>query len=274
MKKKRPIILFDMDGTLTPARKPIRWDMVKRLVELTELADIGIVTGSGLDYLQEQCNLMWNEVGSVNSFHINLLPCNGTQMYRFWDYKWRQTFEVNMRTEIGNESYTKLLTYVMEEQKKLLKTPDISLPFTGNFISYRQSLLNWCPIGRDANSEDRTTFQEFDKEHRYRLKVKKRLEKKLEKENIVGMTVKGIEIALGGQTSLDIFPTGWNKTYSLQHFENRDIWFVGDRCEAGGNDQALYDVIKKTGKAFQTSGPIKTMKIIEQTIIPKLKESK
>ena len=272
MKKK--IVLFDMDGTLTPARKPIKWDMVKMLSRLSEIADIGIVTGSGLDYLQEQCQLLWSEVGSVKSFHINLLPCNGTQMYRFWDYKWRPISKVDMRTEIGDKSYTQLLTYIIEEQRKLLKAVNIPLPFSGNFISYRQSLLNWCPIGRDANNKDRVAFQEFDKKHDYRVKAKKRLDKKLKKENIVGMTVKGIEIALGGQTSLDIFPTGWNKTYSLQHFENRDIWFIGDRCDKGGNDQAIYEALSESGKAFKTTGPTQTMNIIEHTIIPELRETK
>ena len=82
------------------------------------------------------------------------------------------------------------------------------------------------------------------------IEAKKKLEKKLNKENI-----KGIEIALGGQTSLDIFPSGWNKTFALQHFIGRDVWFVGDRCEEGGNDHAIYNAVavKKEGKGILDS---------------------
>ena len=266
--KRRPIVLFDMDGTLTPARKSIKWDMVKTLAGLSEHADIGIVTGSGLNYLCEQCNTLWNEVGSVKTIHLHLLPCNGTQVYRYLDYKWRQTFARDMRAEIGNETYTLLLTYILSAQKKLLTMHNISLPFTGNFISYRQSLLNWCPIGRDAGVDDRASFQEFDEDGQYRNKAKKKLEKKLKKENI-----EGIEIALGGQTSLDIFPTGWNKTFALQHFPWRDVWFVGDRCEEGGNDHAIYSAVKKERRAYSTTNPQETMKIINEIIIPHLRKS-
>lgn len=268
MKKKDAIILFDMDGTITPPRKAIKYSMVRALKTLSQYTHIGIVTGSGFDYLYEQCKLMWDENDSVKRFYIHLLPCNGTQVYRYWDYRWRQTFGVDMREQISNETYTKLLTYIFVAQEKLLKASHISLPFTGNFVSYRQSLLNWCPIGRDAAADDRASFQEFDKQHGYRIKAKKKLEKKLKKNNI-----EGIEIALGGQTSLDIFPTGWNKTFALQHFTGRDVWFVGDRCEVGGNDQAIYDVIEKEGQAFKTSGPIETIKIIKENIIPKLREN-
>ena len=133
--------------------------MVKTLVELSKEADIGIVTGSGLDYLRTQCNTLWSEVGSVKMVHLHLLPCNGTQVYRYLDYKWRQTYSVDMRTEIGNETYTQLLTHILGIQKKLLTMDNVSLLFTGNFISYRQSLLNWCPIGRDAQDEERASFQ-------------------------------------------------------------------------------------------------------------------
>ena len=268
--KRRPIVLFDMDGTLTPSRKPIKWNMVKTLVGLSEYADIGIVTGSGLNYLSEQCSTLWSEIGSVKTVHLHLLPCNGTQVYRYLDYKWRQTFTRDMRAEIGNETYTQLLAYILSAQKKLLTMHNISLPFTGNFVSYRQSLLNWCPIGRDAGADERASFQEFDKDGGYRNRAKKKLEKKLNKENI-----KGIEIALGGQTSLDIFPMGWNKTFALQHFVGRDVWFVGDRCEEGGNDHAIYNAVavKKEGKAYWTAGPQETIEIINQTIIPHLQRS-
>ena len=256
-----------MDGTLTPPRKPIEWEMVKKLHVLKQYADIGIVTGSGLNYLIEQCNLLWSEPEGIHPVNIHLLPCNGTQVYRFLDYKWRPTFTTDMRVAIGNETYTKLLVHIFEAQKKLLKACNIVLPFTGNFISYRQSLLNWCPIGRDANAEDRTAFQMFDKHHNYRIKAKRKLEKKLKKEKI-----EGIEIALGGQTSFDIFPSGWNKTFSLQHFKTRDVWFIGDRCMAGGNDQAIYEVLRKRKRSFKTSGPLQTSQLITENIIPNLQD--
>ena len=45
------IILFDMDGTLTYPRKPFDQALTPSLINLAQYADIGIVTGSDLDYV-------------------------------------------------------------------------------------------------------------------------------------------------------------------------------------------------------------------------------
>ena len=267
--KNKDIVLFDMDGTITPARKPIEWDMVKILSNLSKFCDIGIVTGSGFDYLTEQCKMMWTDVGSVSMQSIKLLPCNGTQLFLANRFEWDQVFIEDMREKIGKDTYRACISTILSMQEKLTKGTGANLPFTGNFISYRTSLLNWCPIGRDSNDEERDKFKAFDKEHVYRTKAKKKLEKKFEKYDI-----KGLEIALGGQTSLDIFPKGWNKTFALNHFPNSTVWFIGDRCENGGNDQAIYDVVSNSNKAFKTTGPKETISIIEDTIIPNLKKNK
>lgn len=42
----------------------------------------------------------------------------------------------------------------------------------------------------------------------------------------------GLTFSIGGQISFDVFPHGWDKTYSLQHVENEgfeEIHFFGDK---------------------------------------------
>ena len=51
------------------------------------------------------------------------------------------------------------------------------IPFTGEFVSYRESLLNWCPIGRMADDDDRQAFIEYDKSSGLRKKYLTRLKK-------------------------------------------------------------------------------------------------
>jgi len=80
-----------------------------------------------------------------------------------------------------------------------------------------------------------------------------------------------VTVALGGTTSFDIYPDGWNKTYGLQHYPEREIYFIGDRCEVGGNDWHIYEALKKEGRAWQTTGPENTIEIIQQ-LIKKLQE--
>jgi phosphomannomutase len=78
--------------------------------------------------------------------------------------------------------------------------------------------------------------------------------------------IDGLTIKLGGDTSFDIFPEGWDKTFCLQHFSDYTHWFVGDRCGENGNDKEIYDLLKEKDKAFETSGPDETRILIGLTI--------
>ena len=74
---------------------------------------------------------------------------------------------------------------------------------------------------------------------------------------------------MGGNTSIDIYPIGWDKTYALNHYEDYDHWFVGDRCTLPtGNDKPLYDKIKETkpNQAFEVKTTSDTVEIIKDII--------
>ena len=45
--------LFDMDGTLTEARRPAKKEVAEALFNLSNYGDIGILTGSHLKYVVE-----------------------------------------------------------------------------------------------------------------------------------------------------------------------------------------------------------------------------
>ena len=77
--------------------------------------------------------------------------------------------------------------------------------------------------------------------------------------------------SIGGQISFDVFPTGWDKTYCLQHLETEKsisgtefstIHFFGDKTYKGGNDWEIYDDERTTGHAV--SSPEDTMKILKE----------
>ena len=129
-------------------------------------------------------------------------------------------------------------------------------PVSGNFISYRNSLLNFCPPGRDATNDDREKFENVDKELSIRKRLLKKLRKDLKEEGI-----ESIDCTLGGYTSIDIYPTGWDKTYALRYFKGRDVWFVGDRArDPSGNDYEIHKACEP--RSFHTNSPITTDSII------------
>ena len=96
----------------------------------------------------------------------------------------------------------------------------------------------------------------IDKESNLRTRVLTELRTILK---LRGM-LKDVTIKLGGDTSFDIYPAGWDKTYGLKHFSGWDVWFVGDRCDIDGNDFEIYQAC--LGQSYVSSGPEHTLEII------------
>lgn len=258
----RNIVLFDLDGTLTPARKAMVTSTADAICQLTEYADIGIVTGSPIEYIRQQASLLWESLD--NPERLKIMPCNGTQLYLWNGLDYEKHESVNMREHLGDDSYRRLIWILLNLQVNMVEGMEI--PLSGNFISYRESMLNWCMIGRDATPTERNMFTEVDVKFGIRKKLSEAFIKNLEE-----FGIKDVDHAIGGNTSIDVYPTGWDKRYALKHVHEYDnVYFVGDKCKPGGNDYALYNELDK-GVRFMTSGPAVTEEIISENILPACK---
>ena len=258
------IALFDMDGTLTESRKNMDSEMCNALRKLQlEGFVIGVISGSDLDYIIEQCNLIV-DIPGLDFDMLELFPCNGTKHYRLGEYgNPVKQYENSMKDFLTKEIYQKLVSELSKILAKIAVNSDLSgsLPLTGNFINMRGSMINFCPIGRNANHEDRKIWCDLDKKFKIRHHILKSLKKSFSQDPVV--------FKLGGDTSIDIFPKGWDKTFVLKNFkEEDDLWFIGDRCQHLGNDKELYDAIKlrSSGESFETDRPSKTIEIIKNII--------
>ena len=247
---------FDMDGTLTEARQIISQNMIDALTKLSNHCDICVVTGSEYSYVKEQLNNIIN-VDSMEGV-LNLFPCNGTQK---WDLKGNKIYCKSMSIQIGNDNFEKLCKFLIEEQCAYI-TNFPNAPLTGNFIVNRGSLLNYCPPGRNCTTEQREDFISIDVQQSIRFCTFVRLNTFLRTHNIK------CSAALGGNTSIDIYPIGWDKTYGLNHFKehHNNIYFVGDSCSPGQNDYELYKNLSVYGNSFKTGSPEETLTIIEKLI--------
>jgi len=257
-------VLFDMDGTLTEARKPIKSDMVECIDRLSKFANIGIVTGSPKDYIVEQLKLGIETWDAKTLRKITYYPCNGTQVYAYDKFlmsleeKSSVTIKDYLETKGDSDLlYTHMIMNLLDLQSHAVKTYKDLKP-VGHFISYRGSLVNWSMVGREATHEDREAFVKVDKE----LDIRKNLRSILRHRfDVFGLET--IELALGGSTSIDIYPAGWDKTYVLNHVDEKDSWFFGDKCEPGGNDYALYEKLKDDNRSFKVVSPDETIKKVE-----------
>ena len=253
----RDIVLFDMDGTLTEARQAFSQDLSSPLWDLSQLADVGIVTGSDLNYVKEQMSRLI-DIHSIR-YRLHLLPCNGTKYLippssANEDHK--MVHEASMEKELGKTNYNNLLGILVKLQAEMT---EYDIPLTGHFISARGSTINWSPIGRNANDKQRSRFKKFDKEWSLRRQFLNKLGNEI---SDIGLYDE-ITVKLGGDTSFDIYPTGWDKTYALRHFGGRNVWFVGDRAHSPkGND---YEIFQACGpRSFHTTGPKETIEVISK----------
>ncbi|WEW60328.1 Phosphomannomutase 1 [Emydomyces testavorans] len=227
---KNTICLFDVDGTLTPARR---------------------VGGSDLAKQQEQLGTPSTAVTSLFDF---CFAENGLTAYRLGKPLTGNSF-IHW---LGEEKYQNLVDFCLKY------IADIKLPKKrGTFVEFRNGMVNVSPIGRNASVEERNEFEKYDKEHN----IRKSLVAALKKE----FPDYGLTYSIGGQISFDVFPTGWDKTYCLQHVEAEKgisgieysaIHFFGDKAFEGGNDWEIYSDSRTTGHAVK--GPEDTMKLLKE----------
>jgi phosphomannomutase len=265
MPPPKDIVLMDMDGTITPPRKHIKPDMIAAILDLCYSADVGIVSGSNIDYVMEQCGNQF--ITSGMSRRIILMPCNGTKVYQDQKEEYVETYSVSLKNEIGHRLYRKLAAGILLAQSEIIKHFDI--PVSGRFLSYRESTLNWSMIGRDSTQDERVTFANRpDRDH-----IRKDAMYIFDtKSGLTAEELGSIEMVLGGETSIDIYPKGWDKTYALNHTRGTTTWFIGDKCEPGQNDHHIFEELAPHDRAFKSSGPDHTIEIIDH-IIAEIKNS-
>ncbi|CAJ0936994.1 unnamed protein product, partial [Mesorhabditis belari] len=244
----KTLLLFDVDGTLTAARRGINPEMRSFLMDVrAKGVPIAVVGGSDLNKITEQ--LADSDHDKLVSSFDYVFAENGVVGFHGKD----QYSTKLIQDQMGEEKLQDLINFVLEYFSKL------RLPHKrGNFVEFRKGMINFSPIGRSCSHEEREHFVAYDKEHKIRETFVKILEEKF--------SSYGLTFAIGGQISVDVYPNGWDKTYCLQYLENdfETIHFFGDRTMPGGNDHAIY--VDKRVIGHSVEGPNDTKKQVEETL--------
>ena len=241
----KKVILLDMDGTITMPRKAIQPEMIVQLDSMiADGYELGIVSGSNLDYMDEQL-ASWPK-WTKDCKMVHKFPVNGTQ-------------GLDMKNEYTGFEWACLLDDIRSADRRMrLSMGGEYIRKPENIIQFRGSAINWCPIGRDANEKQRKRFVGLDYAFDFRINFMKQMKTRpLFHEKTV--------IKLGGQTSFDIYPSGWDKSYVFKNFEGFErIYFIGDKCEPMGNDYEGF--IKAGDYGIQTDGPESTGRILSEIL--------
>jgi len=244
----KKLVLFDVDGTLTPARQQASPEMIHLLRDLRKKVVIGFVGGSDLGKISEQLSVAGANVTEDFDFAF---AENGLTAYRMGKVLASQSF-IN---HVGEEKYKKLVNFILHY------IADMDVPIKrGTFVEFRNGMINVSPIGRNASIEERHAFEAHDKKHGLRAAFVKVLQEKF--------ADYGLTFSIGGQISFDVFPTGWDKTYALRHVQEEgfeEIHFFGDKTYKGGNDYEIFTDHRTVGHAVNS--PADTMRICKELFL-------
>ncbi|GAA5821479.1 hypothetical protein JCM10212_002123 [Sporobolomyces blumeae] len=133
------ICLFDVDGTLTPARRTASAEILEVLKAVRQKAVIGFVGGSDLAKITEQ--LAINGQNITDDFDFCFAE-NGLTAIKLGQDLESQSFI----KFLGEDNYKRLVKFVLHY------VADMDIPIKrGTFMEFRNGMVNISPIGRNAS---------------------------------------------------------------------------------------------------------------------------
>ena len=202
--------VFDVDGTLTPSRGKINEDFRLWFTDFCVNNYVYLVTGSDYAKTREQIGdytLRWP---------VFVYGCSGSDV-------WAKGEQVHTSEwKAPHELYELLNGWLQASQFPLR---------TGNHIEERPGMINFSVVGRNCTLGERKLYVEWDAANRERESIA----------HVVNSNFDGITATVGGETGIDIHPTGADKSQILKYFDTKidKLIFFGDRMEQGGNDYPL-----------------------------------
>lgn len=205
--------IFDVDGTLTPSRGTIDPTFKEFFNQFCRSNPVYLVTGSDKPKTVEQIG------EDTYNLCYTVYNCNGNDV---WQSK------KNIRT---NEwTLPELAHDWLSEQ---LSASGFSLR-TGLHFEHRPGMINFSIVGRNANTEQRAEYVEWDKVKYERVWIADKF----------NLAFPDLEAKVGGETGIDISPKGFDKSQIVKDFDPEDVlWFFGDAMHEGGNDLPLAKVV-------------------------------
>jgi len=232
------IYLFDVDGTLTPAKSKIEPAFAKQFIQWMHDKEVYIVSGGSFLRLIDQLGLpiIDNTQGVFacmgNIFYQRRDQINHSGMNE-WDIVYENKFVV------PKNLYRSLNSYVAKSDYHTK---------SGNHHEVRTGMLNFSIVGRNASSEQRKEYAEHDAEVGERARIVTNLRNKYTQ----------MDFVIGGAVSIDIFNTGNDKSQIIErHFEealdHNQIHFIGDRIPFPGNDHSIAIALQQhpNGHAYE-----------------------
>jgi len=216
---------LDMDGVISESRTKTKPKMIRLLKRLADKYTLAVISGGTLNLMKYQfLDKIRNEV-----FEVFLLPTSGLKCY---------TSNSDVETIYSEEMPKEIKEKIIRVISKMIKVYKLQ-PITFDVIEDRGAQITYSILGRIAPLKEKKKYDTDGKKRKYYIEsfLKRRLE--------------GINIVVGGTTSIDFTMKGKDKGYGvktfLKHFnlKSKDCVFFGDKLSNGGNDYPIRKIIKK-----------------------------
>ena len=205
--------IFDVDGTITPSRSRIDKEFAVWFSKFCEANDVYLVTGSDREKTIEQ-------VGEF-IYHKSkrVYNCSGCDV-------WEQDTNIHTSSWALPKDVEEWLSGFLTESKFVLRT--------GLHFEHRPGMCNFSIVGRNATMGERKLYVKYDTEHNERNTIAKMLTDRF----------KYVDAKVGGETGIDLFPRGSDKSQIVKDFDPNDtLHFFGDAMSPTGNDYPLKKII-------------------------------
>jgi HAD superfamily hydrolase (TIGR01484 family) len=252
----KDLIVFDLDGTLTPSKSNMEPDMSHVLTKLLAQKKVAVIGGGNWGQFRKQF---------LKSFacpkdllpNLFLFPTTATAFYRY-QHGWRKVYEMKLSQ--------RAVAQIRKAFKDVFREVGYIPPrkVYGKVIENRGSQVTFSALGQDVVAQlGKRGLALKEKWKRENLALKLRMAK------LLAEKLPELEVRLGGLTSIDITQKGIDKAYGVREIEKtlkipiKKMLFIGDALYPGGNDAAA----KKTGiDCIAVRDPGETKKVIKRIL--------
>jgi len=205
--------IFDVDGTLTPSRGQIDLEFKMFFNTFCLTNDVYLVTGSDKPKTVEQIS------EATYNLAKRVYNCSGSEVW-----------EGSKQIKVDDWKLPRDARIWLQD-----KLEESSFPLrTGLHIEERSGMVNFSVVGRNATMGERKLYVKHDIENNERNLIAELFEERFPK----------IQAKVGGETGIDIFPLGSDKSQILVDFDpNDELHFFGDAMHPAGNDYPLKKIM-------------------------------
>lgn len=246
--RKKKIVVFDLDGTLTETKSPMDDEMSALLTRLLEKKTVAVIGGGKYELFKEQ---LIHRLRTPKKLLKNLFlfPTTATAFYRYRS-GWRRIYYHELSKK-EKRAIRKAFQAIFKEigyvhPKKIY----------GELIEDRGTQISFSVFGQDIVAVLGKKGIRMKKEWK-----RKYTPLKLKMAKLLAKRLPNFEVRAAGYTTIDVTRKGIDKAYGIWQIKKHlqapisQMVFVGDALFPGGNDYA----VRRTGaQCIAVSGPEQT----------------